>query len=225
MKKCKLPTREQCFEIIKEYHVPQRILKHSLAVAKLAVFLGERLKEKSVHVDVELVDRAGLLHDIARVCDFDRLDCSKFEQKVTERDKAKWTRITAKYKKIGHENAAYEILKERYPRLAVTIKKHRYIGMLDESTRPAAWEEKLLYYADMRVMHDRIVPLEQRLKDGHKRNVHLHSSEAQSKINTAKVDPLIYRLEEEIFDKTGLNPLEITDQFIDLYSNNTQNKD
>ena len=225
MKKYQLPTPEQCLEIIKEYHVPQRIIKHSLTVAKLAVFLGERLKEKSIPLDVELLERAALLHDIARVCDFDRLDPNKFEQTVTERDKAKWTRIRAKYKKIGHENAAYEIFKERYPKLAVTIKRHRYMGMLDERTRPAAWEEKLLYYADMRVMHDRIVPLEQRLKDGHKRNVHLHGTEAQSKINTAKVDPLIYRLEEEIFDKIGLNPLEITNRFIDSYSNNTQHKD
>jgi len=224
MKKYQLPTPEQCFEIIKEYHVPQRVIKHSLTVAKLAVFLGERLKEKSIPLDVELLDRAALLHDIARVCDFDKLDCSKFEQTVTEGDKAKWGGIRAKYKKIGHENAAYEILKDKYPKLAVTIKKHRYMGMLDEKTRPAEWEEKLLYYADMRVMHDRIVPLEQRLKDGHKRNVHLHGTEAQSKINTAKVDPLIYRLEKEIFEKIGLNPLEITDTFIDSYSKKTHNK-
>jgi putative nucleotidyltransferase with HDIG domain len=224
MKKSKLPTRQQCFEMIKEYHVPQRVIKHSLTVAKLAVFLGERLKEKSIPLDLELLDRAALLHDIARVCDFDRLDTNKFEQTITEDDKAKWAGIRAKYKKIGHENAAYEILKEKYPKLAVTIKKHRYMNMLDEKTRPAAWEEKLLYYADMRVMHDRIVPLEKRLKDGHKRNVHFHGTEAQSKINTAKVDPLIYRLEKEIFEKIGLNPLEIDDRFIDSYSNNKQNK-
>ena len=221
MKKANLPTREQCFDVIKDYHMPLRVLKHSLAVNKLAVFLAERLKEKSVGVDIELIDRASLLHDMVRVCDFNKLDCSKFEQPVTEQDKAKWDRIRAKYKEIGHEDAAYEILKEKYPQLALTIKKHRYMAMLDEETKPTTWEEKLLYYADMRVMHDRIVPLKQRLKDGHKRNVHFHGTKAQSRINTAKVDPLIYRLEEEIFDKIGLNPLEITDQFIDSYPEKT----
>jgi len=224
MKKYRIPTTEQCLEIIKLYHVPRRVIKHSFTVAKLAVFLGQRLKENSITLDVELLERAALLHDIARVCDFERIDNNKLQQTVTEDDKAKWADIRAKYKKIGHENAAYEILKDKYPRLAITIKKHRYMGMLDEKTRPAAWEEKLLYYADMRVMHDRIVPLEKRLKDGHKRNVHLHGSKAQSKINTAKVDPLIYRLEKEIFEKTGLNPLEITDTFIDSYSKKTRNK-
>jgi putative nucleotidyltransferase with HDIG domain len=64
MKKPDLPTRQDCFNIIKEYHVPSHILGHSLAVAQLAVFLAERLKEKGVTVDVEQVDRACLLHDI-----------------------------------------------------------------------------------------------------------------------------------------------------------------
>ena len=35
--------------------------------------------------------------------------------------------------------------------------------------------EELVYYADMRVMHDKIVPLKCRLEDGHRRNTHLHA--------------------------------------------------
>ena len=222
MKRFDIPTRRQCFEIIKEYHVPPHILKHSLAVAKLAVFLAQRLREKGEAVNVDLVDRACLLHDIVRVCDFKELDYANFEQTVTEQDEAKWQQIRATYKGIGHEDAAYEILRQRYPLLALTIKRHRYMAMLDEKARPTTWEEKLVYYADMRVMHGKIVPLETRLREAHKRNVHLHGSEAQSKINTAKVDPLIYRLEEEIFDKIGLSPNEVTDEFIDSYPNKTQ---
>ncbi len=222
MKKFNLPTRRQCFEIIKEYHVPPHILKHSLAVAKLGVFLAERLREKGEAVDVDLVDRACLLHDIVRVCDFKDLDYGNFEQTVTEQNEAKWQQIRAAYKGTGHENAAYSILKEKYPALALTVKKHRYMAMLDEKTRPSTWEEKLLYYADMRVMHDRIVPLKTRLREGHKRNAFLHGTEAQSKINTAKVDPLIFRLEQEIFDRLALTPVALTDEFIDSYSNKTQ---
>ncbi|UCF42352.1 MAG: HD domain-containing protein [Planctomycetota bacterium] len=193
-------------------------------MAKLAVFLAERLQEKGIRVDVELLDRACLLHDIARVCDFRELDYSKFEQRVTEEDKAKWRHIRAMYGGMGHEEAAYDILKQKYPRLALTIRKHRYMAMLDEKVRPDTLEEKLAYYADMRVMEDRIVPLKERLEDGHKRNVHLHGTEAQSKINTAKVDPLIYRLEAEIFDKLDLQPLDVTDEFIDLYTDGREPK-
>jgi len=225
MKKFDLPTRRQCFDIIKEYRVPSHILEHSLTVAKLAVFLAERLNEKGEAVDVDLVDRACLLHDIARVCDFEELNYDDFEQTVTEQDKAKWQQIRERYEEIRHEDAAYEILKEKYPVLALTVRRHKYRAMLDEKTRPNTWEEKLVYYADMRVMHDKIVPLKTRLKEGHKRNIHLHGTKAQSKINTAKVDPLIYRLEQEIFDKIGLSPPQVTDEFIDLYPGNTQRPD
>ena len=215
MKKYNLPTRKECLAIIREYHVPLHILKHSLGAAKLAVFLAQRLKEKGVAVDVNLVDRACLLHDIVRICDFKESDYSRFKHPVTEQDKAKWKQLRTRYKEIPHEDVAYELLKEKYPVLAQTVKKHRYTALLDENERPNTWEEKLVYYADKRVMHDRIVPLKERLQEAHERNVPQHGSEAQSQINTAKVDRLIFELEEEIFSKIGLNPLEVTDEFID----------
>ena len=94
------------------------------------------------------------------------------------------------------------------------------MAMLSENGRPTSWEEKLAYYADMRVMHDKIVPLKDRLEDGHKRNVFLHETDPQSKINMVKVDSLIYRLEKEIFEKICLDPTVVTDELIDLYKHN-----
>lgn len=220
MNESNLPTREDCFDIIREYHVPSHILSHSLAMAKLAVFLAERLKEKGISVNVDQVDRACLLHDIMRICDFEKLDYRKFNNTITEEDKAKWKRIRELYKGIGHEDAAYDVLREKYPTLALTVKKHRYMAMLDENERPTSWEEKLVYYADMRIMHDRIVPLKKRLQDGHKRNAFLHGADPQSKTNMAKVDRLIYRLEKQIFEKIGLNPTAVTNELIDSYKHN-----
>jgi uncharacterized protein len=217
MKKYNLPTRKECLAIIEAHHVPSHIVKHSLAAAKLAVFLAQRLKEKGIAVDVNLVDRACLLHDIVRICDFKELDYSRFEQAVTAEDKAKWQQLRARYEGVPHEYAACDILKDKYPALALTIKKHRYIGILDEKEKPNTWEEKLVYYADMRVMHDKIVPLEKRLTEAHKRNVHFYKTEAQRLSTITKVDPLIYSLEKEIFDEIGLNPLDITDEFIDSH--------
>jgi len=217
MKNYNLPTHKECLSITKEHHVPPHIVKHSLAVAKLAVFLAQKLNEKGITVDVNLVDRACLLHDIVRICDFKELDYSKPEQNITEQNKAKWQQLRAKYEGIPHEYAAYDILKEKYPALALTIKKHRYIAVLNKKEKPNTWEEKLVYYADKRVMHEEIVSLEERLTEAHKRNVFFYDTEAQSKIITAKVDPLIYRLEKEIFDEIGLSPLEITDELIDSH--------
>ena len=195
------------------------MVKHCLAVAKLAVFLAHRLKDKAVAVNVDLVDRASLLHDILRVCDMKESEYRQLEKPVTERDKATWRLLKAKYNKICHEEAACVLLKAKYPALALTIRKHRYTAILDDNEKPSTWEEKLLYYADKRVMHDRIVPLKDRLEEAHKRNVHLRRTRAQSEISTAKVDSLIFKLEEEIFNKIGLDPLEITDEFVDSHSN------
>lgn len=218
MKKYNLPTRKECLALIEEHHVPSHIAKHSLAVAKLAVFLAQRLNEKGIAVDIDLVDRACLLHDIARICNIKKLDYSRFEQPVTAEDKEKWRQLRAIYEGVPHEYAAYDILKDKYPALALTIKKHRYIGILNEKEKPNTWEEKLVYYADMRVMHDKIVPLEERLTEAHKRNVHFYKTETQRLSTIAQVDPLIYRLEKEIFDEIGLSPHQITDEFIDSFS-------
>ena len=220
MKDFNLPTRQECFEIMKKYHVPLHILGHSLSVAKLAVFLANRLNEKGIAVDVALVESACLLHDMVRICDFKEIDYSKFQETVTRKDKAKWEQIRTKYRGISHEEAAYEILKEKYPVLALTIKKHRYMA-ISEQERPNTWEEKLVYYTDMRVMGDKIVSLKERLLDGHKRNAFLRSPETQGKIDTAKVDLLIYRLEAEIFEQACLNPVIITKEFIDSHSEHT----
>ena len=217
MKDCSLPTHKECLAILVEYHVPPHIVKHNQAVAKLAVFLAQKLIEKGEAIDVELLEKAGLLHDMMRVLDFKQPDYYKFEQNLPKEEQVKWQRLRAKYKTMTHEDAAYDVLKSKYQAVALTIKRHRYMAMLDEKVRPETWEEKLLYYADMRVMHDKIVPLKQRLAEGHKRNIHMHGSAAKSKINTAKVDPLIFQMEKEIFEKIGLDPLEVTEEFINSY--------
>ena len=218
MKDCSLPTRKECLALLAEYHVPPHIVSHSRAVAKLAVFLAHRLNENGAAIDVTLLEGACLLHDLLRILDFQQPDYNRFERDLPAKEKEKWQSLRAKYKAMTHEDAACDILKEKYPALALAIKRHRYMALLDEKNRPDTWEEKLLYYADKRVMHERIVPLKERLAEGHKRNVFSHGSEAKSKINTAKVDPLIYEMEKEIFEKIKLDPLEVTHDFIDSYS-------
>jgi uncharacterized protein len=224
MKKYRLPTRGDCFELLKQHRVPEHIIKHSIIAAKLAVFLAKKLEEKGISVDVELVDRACLLHDVARPCDFRDSDCNSSKQVITEQsygllpeNRAKWRQLKAKYQGFCHEDIAYELLAKKYPELALAVKRHRYRAILDEKDKPVTWEEKLVYYADKRIMHDRIVSLKERLEEAHKRNIHLHKRHAQSDVNTSKVDPLIFKLEEEIFSKIDLNPLEVTNEFIDSY--------
>lgn len=215
MKKSNLPTRKQCFGLLKKFGTPSHIIEHCLATAKLAVFLAERLNEKGISVDVQLVDRACLLHDILRVCDLN--DYSRFEHSAA--DKSKWEKLKSQYKGICHEDAAAALLHDKYPQLAKVIRKHRYTAIAHQKDKPVTWEEKLVYYADKRVMHDRIVSLKERLDEAHKRYAAWRRVNARSSLDTVKIDRLIYKLEKEIFAYIGLNPLAVTDKFIDSYPN------
>lgn len=217
MKKYNLPTRKQCFEMMIRHLAPPHIVAHCLTVAKVGAFLAERLKEKGIPVDVRLVDRACLLHDVLRICDLRQSDCARFTAGAARRQKAELQRIKAKYKGICHEDAAYRLLKDKYPALALAVKKHRYAALLDRSDKPAAWEEKLVYYADKRVMHARIAPLKERLQEAHRRYAARRRAKSRTAVDTARVDRLIYKMEKEIFDKIALDPLQVTSEFIDSY--------
>jgi HD superfamily phosphohydrolase YqeK len=193
-----------------EFGVPLHIRKHSLAVARLGVFLAEKLKEKGISVDVGLVDRACLLHDISRICDLEESGYDRSLQAITDEDRAKWRQLRAKFPKSCHEDAAFALLRDAYPELALAVKRHRYAALLDEKDKPVTWEEKIVYYADKRVMHDRIVPLKERLEEAHRRNAPQRSSADRGRLNTERIDAAIFELERQIFNKIGLDPDEVT---------------
>jgi len=107
----------------------------------------------------------------------------------------KWQQLGEQCKGLRHEDAAYEFFKDEYPALALAIKKHAYKSLLDEKLKPQTIEEKIVYYADKRVMHDKVVPLLQRLEEGHRRNIPAHCKET---IDTDYIDSLIVKLEQEL---------------------------
>lgn len=217
MRNYALPSREECLSMIRDCHVPAHILRHAETAAKLGAFLAQKLVERGIEVDVELVERACLLHDLFRVCDFPLEDFRWFEQPVTEEDKRRWRRLKARHGHLRHEDAADAFLKDTYPVLARTIRRHRYVSVLDETDRPQSWEEKLVYYADKRAMHDTIVPLEDRLEEAHQRSaIAMAKAGVQRSIELEKaVDARIFELEAEIFGVIGLVPDDVTEEFID----------
>jgi uncharacterized protein len=217
MKNHALPSREECIELLRECHVPVHIVRHSKAVTKLGVFIARRLVENGIFVNVDLVERACLLHDIFRVCEFPLEDFSRFEQHVTEADKARWRRLKERHGGARHEDAACAYLRDAYPVLARTIRRHRYTAIVDREDRPRTWEEKLVYYADKRAMHDRIVPLQERLDEAHYRNAARRKAAGIDPAEIARVDAAIFALQAELFAPIGLDPDAVTAEFIDQY--------
>jgi len=63
------PSKEECLALLKEYKTPEHVIRHCIAVTETALTIGEALRSHGFDFDLELVQSAGLIHDIARVED------------------------------------------------------------------------------------------------------------------------------------------------------------
>jgi hypothetical protein len=103
--------------------------------------------------------------------------------------------------------------------LAETIRQHKYTAVLEENGGLDSWEAKLVYYADKRAMHDKIVPLKDRLEEAHRRSALVFPTEDMERrvAFERKVDGLIFALEAEIFSQLDVAPDDVTDELIADY--------
>ena len=61
------PNRESCLKLLKKYQTPSNVVRHCLAVTDVALRIAKALKEKGWTLDMDLLEGASLLHDIARL--------------------------------------------------------------------------------------------------------------------------------------------------------------
>ena len=169
----KLPTREQCLQWYEDIGTHPDIMKHVLMVNKVAVFLAKKLKENNIKINVELIDRASLLHDLD-----------------------KWLCINDDKVKHGYETEKI-LIKKGYPELGYYAKQH----VLDFSLQGFdTWEEKVICYADTRVLRDKIVSLNERLEYIFERYANKYSNKEK------KLRKALKKIEDEIFSKLDFEP-------------------
>lgn len=159
----KLPTRAQCEALWEEYHTPAHVRRHCTQVAQVALFLGEQLQQAGIDLNVELCERAGLLHDLVRVTEWEELRYDEFfDEPPSPQDIAAWEEQRKKWSpEVPHAEVNAEILRDNYPLLAAVVASHSVRAVYSLST----WEEKIVHYADRRVAHDKIVTVEERFSD------------------------------------------------------------
>ncbi|MEW6595511.1 MAG: HD domain-containing protein [Thermodesulfobacteriota bacterium] len=131
-----IPSLRQCFELMDEYRMLANIRDHSLLVARVAGLVAENLARRGVAVSVELAVAGALLHDIAKTA---CLDCDG-----------------------NHAAMGSEICRRHdYGEIAGIVAEH---VLLRDGLAPGCCREKeIVYYADKRVLHDRVVGLDERL--------------------------------------------------------------
>lgn len=162
----KLPSREQIEQWRKEVMLPQHITRHCDAVAVLAVRLGEALAERSIPVRLMALRRAGEVHDLLRFLDF-RPGSGPVDVQETPEQLRLFEDFRKRYPGLRHEPACAQFLCEHgFPELALIVAVH---GLTLPTLERRTVEQKLIFYADKRVMIDTVVTLDERFQDFHKR--------------------------------------------------------
>jgi uncharacterized protein len=131
-----IPTIEQCYHLMCEMKMMDHIVHHSLQVCRVAAFLAQNLSAQDHMLNYDLIRAAALLHDITKTRSF------KTEE--------------------NHALTGGQFLAERgYPEVGDLVRQH---VRLDAYSHPATLgDAEIINYADKRVLHDRIVGLDQRL--------------------------------------------------------------
>ncbi|MBW2148386.1 MAG: HD domain-containing protein [Deltaproteobacteria bacterium] len=133
-----IPSAGQCIEIMKRHNMRANIMRHSIRVRDVAVFIAAKLVEAGHELDLSLVEAAALLHDITK------------------------TRCLSTGER--HAETGRRLLEEMgYHRVAQVVGSH--VRLHGWRTSRRITEDAVVNYADKRVMHDRIVDLDRRYAD------------------------------------------------------------
>ncbi len=170
-----IPDTAECLRLMDRYRMPAHIRDHSLMVARVAKILARALAERGEDIRVELVVAGALLHDIAKALCLEG-DCQ-------------------------HAELGREICREHgYTELEPLVAEHVH---LEEGFTGHCGEREIVYYADKRVNHDRVVSLEQRRDDVIRRYA---SGDPVRQEAIRQNFELCRRLEEHIFARLPLEP-------------------
>lgn len=69
MMSTKLLTKSICLDFLKEFETPDHVIAHCLAVAEVATKIADALNNVGFSFNLQLIESAGLLHDMARTND------------------------------------------------------------------------------------------------------------------------------------------------------------
>ena len=154
-----LPTQQQCLDYFTKYKVPENIFHHCQRVQKVSVVLAEKLQQK-VPVNIELVRCLGILHDLFKMITIKEFGKNHYHKEavITAEQQQFWTEMQQTYPDLYEGDVAYIIFKDEFPELAVALE-----NVSNPRHENYTWEERIVHYADWRVLQEKIVLLEERL--------------------------------------------------------------
>ena len=132
----RIPSRETCYRLIREMRMMEHIVRHSLQVCRVAELLVQQLSERGRTLNRDLVQAAALLHDITKT------------RSLTTGEQ--------------HSESGCDLLVDRgYAEVGDIVRQHVKLDIYFSTDAPS--EAEIVNYADKRVLHDRIVSLDERM--------------------------------------------------------------
>lgn len=132
-----IPSKKKCFRLMKKMGMMDHIVDHSIMVSNVACFLSEKLKKFSPRLDSNLATSAALLHDITKTRSFNT-------------------------REIHSETGCQMLIDLGYPEVGDIIRQHVLLDRYHKDT-PVS-EHEIVNYSDKRILHDKVVSLDKRLK-------------------------------------------------------------
>ncbi len=198
--KIDLPTEQQCQELFQKYKVPENIKQHCEKVREVAVFLANKLSGSGVKINVELVSRAALLHDLFKITAIDINQETPFHNNdFTPEQINTRNNLIQKYPGLKEDQIAYEFFKPQYPELAETILN------CSNYYREKNWEDLIVAYADSVTFQNKVVSHDQRynyLKQHYNKPLEYW----EYHIKKSK------EYENQIFSKININPIQLAEE-------------
>lgn len=148
-----LPSRETVEQWRREVYLPKNIAQHCDLVADVTDRLTESLLQQGHIVRPFLLRRSAELHDLLRFVDFNEEILEKEDNGV------QWRTLQKQFSGLSHERAAQAFLSQRgFDAVGEVVSRHG-------SDVLTTVEQRLLFYADKRVCHEKIVTIEERFRD------------------------------------------------------------
>lgn len=142
--------------------LPEHIGRHCDAVGETAEKFALALISQGIVVRPEAVRLAGRLHDLLRMVDIQEGAGHQSIEQTPQRIK-RWQQLKEQFPGMRHEEACTRLMQDNgYPELAHIISMH---GMHTPPGKECTTEQKLLFYADKRVVNDRMMTVDERFDD------------------------------------------------------------
>jgi tRNA threonylcarbamoyladenosine biosynthesis protein TsaE len=155
-----LPMAAQVHTWRKELKLTKHVIAHCDKVGEVAEQLAQVFLAQGKIARAAALMRAGQLHDLFRFLDF-HPGSAHLNTDITAEQQAHWESLRSGYNGASHESACTAFLRERgFPAIAQIVETHGLRG-----AAPVTTEQKLLFYADKRVILDRVVSLHERFED------------------------------------------------------------